>query len=378
MKVPLLDLKAQLNSIRAEVMQAVTEVVDSTTYIMGPKVEALEKKVAAYSDVRFGVGVTSGTDALLAALMALDVGPGDLVITTPYSFFATAGVIARLGAVPVFVEIDRETYNLDPQELRKWFDKNGDKISKVKAIIPVHLYGQCADMDPILNTARQHRVPVIEDAAQAIGATYPSAAGVKKAGSMGTMGCFSFFPSKNLGAMGDGGMVVTDDEAFAKKLAKLRSHGAAPKYFHSMIGGNFRLDPIQAAVLLVKLPHLESWHEARRKNAVYYDQHLNQKNVKKPSVAYGKNHHIYNQYVISVPEKRDDLRKFLSNNQIGNEVYYPVPFHEQECFKYLGYKTGDFPLSEYAAEHTIALPIYPELTREMQDYVIEKITEFYR
>ncbi len=377
MKVPLLDLNAQLSPIRDEIITAITDVIDSTRYIMGPKVEELENKIADYCGAAYGVGVTSGTDALLISLMALDIKPNDIIITTPYSFFATAGVIARLRAVPVFIDIDPNTYNLDSQKLHEWFDKNRDKIKNVKAIIPVHLYGQCADMDPILELANQHNIPVVEDAAQAIGARYPSSGGVHKAGSMGTLGCFSFFPSKNLGAMGDGGMVVTKDEDLAKKLVKLRNHGAAPKYYHAMIGGNFRLDPIQAAVLMVKLSYLDDWHQGRQNNAGYYDEHLQITGIKKPVVAYEREYHIYNQYVISVPEKRDELRKYLSENQIGNEVYYPVSFHQQACFQYLGYQTGDFPNSEFAAQHTIALPIYPELTKEMQDYIIEQIDAFY-
>jgi dTDP-4-amino-4,6-dideoxygalactose transaminase len=232
-------------------------------------------------------------------------------------------------------------------------------------------------MDPILNIADDYGIPVVEDAAQAIGARYPSSQGIKMAGSMGTTGCFSFFPSKNLGAMGDGGMVVTQDEDLSKKLIKLRNHGASPKYYHAMIGGNFRLDPIQAAVLLVKLPLLDGWHQGRQQNAVYYDENLKVPSIQKPKIAFEREYHIYNQYVISVPDDRDELRTFLNEQQIGSEVYYPVPFHEQECFQYLGYKSGDFPNSEYAAKHTLALPIYPDLTREMQDYVIEKISEFY-
>ena len=373
MKVPLLDLNAQLQTIEKDVKAAVNEVIDSTRYIMGPKVVKLEEQIAEYAGVKYATGVSSGTDALLISLMALDIGPGDIVITTPFSFFATAGVIARLGATPAFVDIDPDTYNLSPDALRHWFGANKEKIDKVKAIIPVHLYGQCADMDPILEIAGEYNIPVIEDAAQAIGARYPSKAGIKKAGSMGTMGCFSFFPSKNLGAMGDGGMVVTNDAGINEKLNKLRNHGAKPKYYHALIGGNFRLDPIQAAILLVKLPHLDKWHSMRQKNAAYYDRNLNIEGVKSPTVAYKREYHIYNQYVISVMEQRDELKKFLTENNIGTEIYYPVPFHKQECFRYLGYKSGDFPNSEYAATHTIALPIYPELTIEMQDYVIEKI-----
>lgn len=377
MKVPLLDLKAQLQTIEKDVKDAVNEVIESTRYIMGPKVEELETKIAEYVGAQYATGVSSGTDALLISLMALDIGPGDIVITTTFSFFATAGVIARLNATPVFVDIDPDTYNLSPGALRHWFGANKEKIDRVKAIIPVHLYGQCSDMSPILEIAGEHNVPVIEDAAQAIGARYPSQGGTKKAGTMGTMGCFSFFPSKNLGAMGDGGMVVTDDAIIDEKLKKLRNHGAKPKYYHALIGGNFRLDPIQAAILLVKLSHLDKWHAMRQKNAAYYDENLNIKGIKKPVIAYKREFHIYNQYVVSVMEQRDALRECLAENSIGTEIYYPVPFHEQECFRYLGYKSGDFPNSEYAATHTIALPIYPELTLEMQDYVIEKMGELY-
>ena len=377
MKVPLLDLQAQLKPIEKEIKEAVLEVIESGRYIMGPKVEELESKIASYCNTAFALGVTSGTDALLISLMGLDVGPGDFVLTTPYSFFATAGVVARLNATPIFIDINPDTYNIDSELIKNWLEKNREKREKVKAIIPVHLYGQCADMDSILALANSYGIPVIEDAAQAIGSQYPSKTGTKKAGSMGLAGCFSFFPSKNLGAMGDGGMVVTNDEAFYQKIKKLRNHGAAPKYYHAMIGGNFRLDPIQAAVLLVKLPYLDSWHTGRQRNAAYYNQNLNIDGIIKPKVAYESSHHIYNQYVISVPENRDELRAFLNEKQIGNEVYYPVPFHLQECFKYLNYQKGDFPYSECAAEQTIALPIYPELTDAMKDYIIESIIMFY-
>jgi len=377
MRVPLLDLKAQLATIREELEAAVLEVVESTQYILGPKIAELETKVANYCETRFAVGVSSGTDALLIALMALDIQPDDIVITTPYSFFATAGVIARLQARPVFIDIDARTFNLDPDQLQDWFMKNHAHVKKVKAIIPVHLYGQCADMDAILKIADQYQIPVVEDAAQAIGARYPSNNGIKKAGSIGKMGCFSFFPSKNLGAIGDGGMVTTNDSALAEKLVKLRNHGSHPKYYHSMIGGNFRLDTIQAAVLLVKLPHIEKWHAARQKNAAFYDQAFANSQIKTPYIAYQREYHIYNQYVIMVPEKRDALRQNLVENEIGHEVYYPVPFHLQECFRDLGYQRGDFPNSEYAAEHSLALPIYPELTDEMKAYVAEKVIKFY-
>ncbi|MFH1417514.1 MAG: DegT/DnrJ/EryC1/StrS family aminotransferase [Planctomycetota bacterium] len=377
MAVPLLDLKAQLKSLDAEIKNAVCEVIDSTRYIMGPKVEELEEKIAEYVGARYAVGVSSGTDALLVSLMAIGVGPGDLVLTTPYSFFATAGVVTRLSATPVFVDIDPDTYNMDPGALRDWFAREGGRRDRVKAIIPVHLYGQCADMDPILEVARRYDIPVIEDAAQAIGARYPSGSGVRKAGTMGMMGCFSFFPSKNLGGIGDGGMVVTHDEGTAKLLKQLRNHGAEPKYYHPLIGGNFRLDPIQAAVLLVKLPHLDKWHAMRQQNAAYYDEHLDIQDAKKPVIAYERAYHIYNQYVVSTPDRRDELRNALNEAGIGNEVYYPIAFHMQECFQDLGYSAGDFPHSEHAASHTIALPIYPELTTDMQDEVIHTTRQFY-
>ena len=377
MKVPMLDLSAQLEMIERDVKDAVNGVIDSSRYIMGPKVVELEERIAEYVGARYATGVSSGTDALLISLMALDVGSGDIVITTPFSFFATAGVIARLGAIPAFVDIDPDTYNLSPVALREWFEREIGKIDKVKAIVPVHLYGQCADMDPILEIAGEFDIPVVEDAAQAIGARYPSRNGELKAGSMGTLGCFSFFPSKNLGAMGDGGMVVTNDPGLDEKLKKLRNHGAKPKYYHALIGGNFRLDPIQAAILLVKLPHLDTWHKMRQKNAAYYDENLAAVvGIKRPVVAYKREYHIYNQYVISVQEQRDEIREFLKDNDIGTEVYYPVPFHDQECFEYLGYKSGDFPNSEYAAKHTIALPIYPELTEAMQRYVVGKLVSW--
>jgi len=377
MPIPLLDLKAQLDALRPELLQALTEVLDSTQYIMGEKVKELEHKLAEYCEVGYAIGVSSGTDALLMALMALDVEVGDLIITTPYSFFATAGVIARLKATPVLVDIEARTFNLSPEHLREWFKHHPNQIKKVKAILPVHLFGQCADMDPILAIARQYDIAVIEDAAQAIGARYPSRTGVHRAGSLGLLGCFSFFPSKNLGAIGDGGLVVTSDSALAEKLTKLRNHGSYPKYYHSLIGGNFRLDAIQAAVLLVKLPYLDSWHSARQQHAAYYDRAFANTIVQPPYLAYPRECHIYNQYVTTIPERRDDLRRYLQDNQIGQEVYYPLSFHEQPCFRYLGYRRGDFPASEYAAAHSLALPIYPELTEAMQGEVVEKILKFY-
>lgn len=378
MNVPLLDVAAQLTPLKSELMKAIEDVVDSGRFIMGPLVEELEEKIAQYAGAKYGISMSSGTDALLAALMALDVGPGDIVLSTPYSFFATVGVVARLGATPVFVDIDLQSYNIDPAELENWFEENKAEIPRVKAIIPVHLYGQCADMERIMQIASRYGIPVIEDGAQAIGSSCPFGGKIKSSGSIGKMGCFSFFPSKNLGAMGDGGMVVTSDEALAEKLAKLRNHGSAPKYYHSLIGGNFRLDALQAAVLLVKLPHLDTWHEMRRANAVFYDEQLSGiAGLKMPAITWSRENHIYNQYVISVDSRRNELRDYLQGQGITTEVYYPVSFHEQECFRYLGYNTGDFPNSEFAASHTLALPIYPELTREMQAYVVEQIKAFF-
>ena len=377
MHVPLLDLNAQLDRIKDDLHAAVTEVVDSCRYIMGPKVTGLEEAIAQYTGTQAGIGVSSGTDALLVALMGLEIGTGDLVITSPYSFFATAGAVSRLGATPVFVDIDPDSYNLSAQRLSEWFEAHPANAEHVKAIIPVHLYGQSADMDPILEIARSRNIAVIEDAAQAVGARYEGAGGLVRAGSMGDVGCFSFFPSKNLGGMGDGGMVVTNDEALAERIRKLRNHGSHPKYYHELIGGNFRLDAMQAAILLVKLKHLETWHAERQANAAYYDELLQAiPQVATPKIAQRREYHIYNQYVIRVDE-RDPLREHLAAKDIGTEIYYPVPFHRQKCFEYLGYKEGDLPESERAAQHTLALPVYSELTREMQDYVVATIGEFY-
>lgn len=383
MKIPLLDIKAQINPIRDEIISAVTDVIDSTQYIMGKKVLGLEESIAKYCGTKHAVGVSSGTDALLIALMALDIGKDDIVLTTPYSFFATAGAIARLGAKPVFVDIDTVSYNISPIKLKEWFETHPlDIVNKVKAIIPVHLYGQCADMKAIMEIADKHNIPIIEDAAQAIGAEYVFDGKTKRAGSIGLIGCFSFFPSKNLGGIGDGGMVTTSDDSLAEKIRILRNHGAEPKYYHKIIGGNFRLDAVQAAVLSVKLKYLDKWHEARQKNAEQYNEifaHAKIPNLKTPSALHkgaAKHYHIYNQYVIKV-QKRNDLRAFLDKNDIATEVYYPVPFHLQECFSYLGYRKGDFPFSEGAADETLALPVYPEITLEMQRHVVDKIKEFY-
>jgi dTDP-4-amino-4,6-dideoxygalactose transaminase len=364
MQVPLLDLVSQYKTIKDDVLKQIGEVLDTQRCIGGPKVEQLEKEIAALCGSRFAVGVSSGTDALLAALMSLNIGPGDEVITTPFTFFATAGCIARVGATPVFVDIDPKTYNIDPAKIAAAVTK------KTKAIMPVHLYGQVADMGPILQIARDAGLSVIEDACQAISATYQG----KKAGAIGTCGCFSFFPSKNLGGIGDGGMVVTDDEALYHKLFILRNHGMEPKYYHQCIGGNFRLDPIQAAALLVKLPLLEAWSEARRRNAAYYTAKFKGSPVVTPFIR-EECVSIFNQYVIRVP-RRDEMLKHLQKNTIGCEVYYPVPLHAQACFAYLGKGPGSFPESEKAAGEVLALPIYPELTDAMKDYVAQTVLDF--
>ncbi|MDK1030983.1 MAG: DegT/DnrJ/EryC1/StrS family aminotransferase [Planctomycetia bacterium] len=358
MKVPLLDLKAQYETLREDIGKAVADVLESQRYIGGPKVEEIEHKIAEYCDCEFAVGVSSGTDAILASLMTLGVGPGDEVITTPYTFFATAGCIARAGAKPVFVDIDPRTYNINPELIEPAVTE------RTKAILPVHLFGQMADMDGIMAVARRRNLVVIEDAAQSIGATGNG----RKAGSIGTSGAFSFYPTKNLGAAGDGGMVVTQDGQLAEKLRMMRNHGGRDKYHNEFVGANFRLDPIQAAVLLVKLKHLESWHEARRENAAFYDDRFaDVAGIITPHVAPG-NKMVYNQYVVRV-SNRETVRKSLQDNGIGHEIYYRIPLHLQPCFADLGYKEGDLPEAERASRETLALPIYPELTQKQLDYV---------
>lgn len=392
MKVPLLDLQAQLEYLEDDLVAAVTRVVKSTRYIQGPEVEAFENEIADYCGAAYGVGVTSGTDALLISLMSLGVGPGDQVLTTPYSFFATMGVILRVGATPVFADIDPVSFNIDPARMEELL--LADTERKIKAIIPVHLYGQCADMSAIMALAKRYDLPVVEDAAQAIGAEYPMASAgnveFKKAGSMGIAGCFSFFPSKNLGGIGDAGMVVTQDKDFAERLVLMRNHGAHPKYYHKIVGGNFRLDPIQAAALRVKLPYLEQWHAQRSENASRYDRLLSESGliatgqIGLPKNVYSNassendttpNVHIHNQYVLRV-DRRNELREWLGKNDIGCEIYYPVPLHIQECLGALA-SGVHCPEAEKAADSTIALPIYPELTEAMQAYVVEKIVQFY-
>jgi len=377
MNVPLLDLKAQYARIREEVRPALDRVVESQSFILGPEVEALEREIAAYSGVAHAVGVSSGTDGLLVSLMALGIKPGDEVVTTPFSFFATAGVVARLQAVPVFADIDPATFNIDPALL-------GRAITpRTRAILPVHLFGQCADMDPILEIARAHGIPVVEDACQSIGAEYKG----RKAGSLGDLGVFSFFPSKNLGGFGDGGMVVTNDAFLFEKLLLLRQHGSAKTYHHKLVGGNFRLDAIQAAVLRVKLKHLDDWSAARLANAAFYSKRFTESGLQDSAglrvplsvrQANGDlHHHIYNQYTVRVRE-RDRLREFLKAAGVGTAIYYPVALHLQECFAGLGNKAGDFPEAEKAAAEVLSLPVYPELTEGQRDHVVRKIEEFYR
>lgn len=385
MRVPLLDLKPQYLSLKNELDEAIIKVAESQYFILGPEVDSMEKVFCEYLNCKHALGVSSGTDALLIALMAIGIKPGDEVIVPTFSFFATAGVVSRLNATPVFVDINPVTFNIDPKE----FEKN--ITAKTKAVIPVHLYGQSCEMDEIIKIAKENGLKVIEDGAQAIGAQYKDG---RHVGTIGDIGCFSFFPSKNLGGYGDGGLVISNDDKLAERLRILRVHGGESKYYHKTIGGNFRLDAIQAAVLKVKLPYLDNWSKQRRENAETYNKlfmssglaeetgktNFDKRNsVLLPKAIYKsneiKNYHIYNQYIIRV-EKRDELRQYLAKNEISTEVYYPVPFHLQECFANLGYKRGDFPLSEMSAETSIALPIYPELSKEQIEFVVRTIKEF--
>ncbi|MFP4368713.1 MAG: DegT/DnrJ/EryC1/StrS family aminotransferase [Candidatus Kapaibacterium sp.] len=386
MNVPLLDLRAQYNVIRDKIEPALIQLAQSQMMILGPEVEQLEKSIAGYSGANYAIGCSSGTDALLMALMALDLQPGDEVILPTYSFFATAGVVSRMNAVPVFVDIDPVTYNIDPVKIK-------EKITgKTKAIIPVHLYGQLADMDAIMEIGKDHGLAVIEDAAQAIGAQFKDG---RRAGSIGLMGCFSFYPTKNLGGFGDGGMVITNDERLAVKLKQMRNHGMEPKYYHKFIGGNFRLDAIQATVLNRKFPHLEAWHQARRDNAGHYDKLFvslslaeetgrtkfdANNSILLPKAIYKEsditNYHIYNQYIIRAKD-RDGLRSHLTSKGIGSEIYYPVPFHEQECFRDLPSAKDSYPVADRAAAETLALPIYPELAKDQIEYVVKSIAGYF-
>ncbi len=388
MRVPLLDLKLQYRPLAAEIQVAIEQVCASQAFILGPAVKELETAVAAYSQCRFGIGVSSGTDALLLALMALEIGAGDAVITSPFTFFATAGTIARSGARPLFCDIDPATFNLAPAALERVIaaqcERRGAALvhrasgTHVKAVMPVHLYGQMADMVPLLACAQAAGLKVIEDAAQAIGAA--DSAG-RRAGSVGDVGCLSFFPTKNLGAFGDAGMCVTGDAALAERLEILRVHGGKPKYYHALIGGNFRLDELQAAVLNIKLRFLDGWSAGRQRNAAFYDTAFAGARlgdaVRSPPAAPRGARHIYNQYVIRCGG-RDALRAHLAAAGVGTEIYYPVPLHLQQCFAYLGHRAGEFPEAERAAAETLALPIYPELTEPQLRYVVDTIAAHYR
>ena len=368
MKVPLLDLQAQYRPLRDEILTALTRVCDSQRFIMGPEIDALESELSRQLGVTHAIAVSSGTDALLLALMALDIKPGDEVVTPTYSFFATAAAVERVGARPVLVDIDPATFNLDVAQAVAAL------TPKTKAIIPVHLFGLCADLDPIVDAAARAGIPVVEDAAQAIGSTYKS----RPAGAIGAFGCFSFFPSKNLGAFGDAGLVTTNDDALARRARLLRTHGMEPKYYHHLVGANFRMDAIQAAVLRVKAPHLAGWTRARRENAARYRTLFRAAGLDGPvtlPVEPPDRRHIFNQFVIRTPE-RDALKRHLDERGVGNEIYYPVPFHLQPCFAHLGHRRGDFPHAERAASESLAIPIYGELTLEQQQSVVSAVAEF--
>jgi len=394
MRVPMLDLKEQYRALAKPIQTAIDAVLKSQRFILGSQVEGFEKTIRAYCDAPYAVGVSSGTDALLAVLMALGIGHGDAVITTPYTFFTTAGCIARVGAKPLFVDIDPQTYNIRPGAIQEYIEKsckagsNGDLKTrngeKVRAIIPVHLFGLCCEMEAIHQISEHYQLEVIEDAAQAIGAEYPFGERTAKAGAMGEVGFFSFYPSKNLGAAGDAGMIICRDAGLAKKLRILRNQGMEPRYYHHVVGGNFRLDEIQAAILAVKLPHLDNWSAARRAVADFYRAEFARAGLTKkiilPAEPYRDrgltNHHIYHQYVIRTP-MRDALRDHLTEREIETAIYYPIGLHEQKALSYLGYKKGDFPETERAARETLALPIYPEISREAQRHVVDSIAEFF-
>jgi dTDP-4-amino-4,6-dideoxygalactose transaminase len=377
MKVPFFDLKPQFSSIEGEVKSALEDVFKTQQFILGPPVTHLEQAIAQYCQAPHAVGVASGSDALILSLLALGIGPGDEVLVPPFTFFATAGAVSRVGATPVFVDIQEDSYNIDPLQIEK-------KITpKTKAVIPVHLYGQCADMDPILQLAKARKIAVIEDAAQAIGAEYqprPGGSG-RRSGQMGDLGCFSFYPTKNLGAFGDGGMVVTRNPNLAQRVRIFRVHGSEPKYIHKWIGMNSRLDSMQAAILLVKIKHLESWTQERQRKAERYrllfqDLLPSVPGLRLPTIQY-QNRHIFHQYVIRVL-RRKELRQFLNEQGVGTDIYYPLPLHLQECYSFLKYRPGDCPVSEKASEEVLALPIYPELTEEQQAYVVDRIKAFYK
>ncbi len=388
MNVPLLDLRAQYATIKDKVRAAVDDVLESQRFVLGAHVSALEDEIAKFCGVPFAIGVASGTDALLLSLKALGVGTGDAVVTVPYTFFSTAGTIVNLGARPIFVDIEETGFEMDPEKLSSFFSqectfsltthKTVHKSSNtvVKAIVPVHLYGQCADMDEILAVAERHNVPVVEDACQAIGATYKG----RNAGTMGDLGCFSFFPSKNLGGAGDGGMVVMSNPQLAERVRLLRTHGSHQKYFHSIVGFNSRLDELQAAILRVKLPYLRQWSDARRENAMRYRSDFQAagllSQITPPAVLPNRSH-IFHQYVVRC-RQRDELLASLKAAGIGTEIYYPVPLHEQECFRTLGYTANDLPRSHAASKETLALPVYPELSDAQRHYVVDSVASFYR
>ena len=394
MRVPLLDLSEQYGALAEPLRREIDEILASQEFILGPRVEAFEKSVAQYCRAQHAIGVSSGTDALLAVLMALGIGPGDAVVTTAYSFFATGACIARVGATPVFIDIDSATYNLSPQQLEQFLEQECQRGSDgrvtdrkghiVRAILPVHLFGLCCEMDALEAIAKRFDLTVIEDAAQAIGADYPRGGGAAKAGTMGVAGCFSFYPSKNLGAAGDAGLVTCREESLAQRIRACRQHGMEPRYFHHFIGGNFRLDEIQAAILNVKLPYLDQWSAARRAVADVYREEFTRRGLAErlqlPAEPFRDsglvNHHIYHQYVIRTPQ-RDELREHLTRREIGSAIYYPLGLHQQQCFAYLGYGEGDLPETERAARETLALPIYPELRREAQLHVVDAIADFF-
>jgi dTDP-4-amino-4,6-dideoxygalactose transaminase len=388
MKFPLLDLKAQYKNIDKELKERVSEVLDSQMFILGAEVRALEEELSTYVGAKHALGVSSGSDALIISLMALQVGQGDCVVTTPFTFFATGGAIARLGAIPVFCDIDAKTYNIDPEKLAELLELEIEKKgnSQIKGIIPVHLYGQCVDMSPIKSLAEKYDLFVLEDAAQAVGSEYLLGSEVKRAGTMGDIGTLSFYPAKNLGAYGDAGMVLTNDQNLVDRMKLLRVHGSSNKYMYDILGGNFRMDAIQAVVLRIKLKHLDSWIVARQKKAAAYDEDFRETGleekglIQRPKAVYRnagfKYFHTYHQYVIRA-ENRDDLQFYMREKGVPSAIFYPIPLHLQKCFAYLGYKEGDFPESEKAASEVLALPIYPELSEKNQEYVVTTIKDFY-
>lgn len=392
MKIPQLDLKRQYKNIKHEILPAIEKVIDEHKFILGPEVSLLEEKISSYVNTKFAIGVASGSDALLISLMALNITEGDGIITTPFTFFATAGAIARLGATPVFVDIEEDTYNINPTEIEKYIDRFCTVTNKglfdkktqttIRGIIPVHLYGQTAEMENIIHIAKKYNLWIVEDGAQALGAEYQG----EKAGSIGTTGIYSFFPSKNLGGFGDGGMVVTNDETLAEKLRILRVHGSSPKYYHKIVGINSRLDTIQAAVLLVKLKYLEQWTQGRRNNANLYEKLFNQtklitqKNDNWDIILPAEkkyNKHVYNQYTLRA-KNRDQLKLYLEKKGVGTALYYPLPLHMQECFENLGYRKGDLPVSERITQEVISIPIFPELTNKEIEYIVSVINDFYK